>query len=133
MVGTGHMPISRMRQPLDNKPATTACLTISPEVRGSRPMTIVRAPIYVPNACAKRVNREGVNDSPITPRTPEMLILRVGIGRMKYEVRRPVAAFTPKLLSKRRQVVCLQSLTYSIGRAPNPAGGVPSSHLRPQQ
>src|SRR5713226_4536890 len=82
MVGTGHTPISRMRQPLESKPATTACLTISPEVRGSRPMTIVRAPVYVPNACAKRVNKVGVSDSPMTPRTPEILILRVGIGRM---------------------------------------------------
>src|SRR5216684_8612627 len=84
MVGTGHIPISRMREPLESKPATTACLTISPEVRGSRPMTIVRAPVYVPNACAKRVSKVGVSDSPITPRTPEILILRVGIGRMKY-------------------------------------------------
>src|SRR2546428_13222211 len=81
-----------MRQPLDNKPATTDCLTISPEVRGSRPMTIVRATTYVPKACAKRVNNVGVSDSPMTPRTPEMLILRVGIGRMKYGVRRLVAA-----------------------------------------
>ena len=45
-------------------------------------MTTVRVPIYVPNACAKRVSKMGVSESPITPRTPEMLILRVGIGRM---------------------------------------------------
>src|SRR5438093_9831771 len=82
MVGTGHMPTSSTRHPLDNRPATTACLTISPEVLGSRPMTIVPKPTYVPNACANRVKRAGVNESPITPRTPEMLILRVGIARM---------------------------------------------------
>src|SRR6267154_4922414 len=84
MVGTGHMPISMIRQPLESRPAMTACFTISPEVRGSRPMTIVRPPTYVPKAWAKRVSKVGVSDSPITPRTPEMLILRVGIGRMIY-------------------------------------------------
>jgi hypothetical protein len=36
----------------------------------------------VPNACAKRVNKVGVSESPTTPRTPEMLIFRVGIGRI---------------------------------------------------
>src|ERR1051326_753553 len=71
-----------MRQPLDKRPAMTACLTISPEVRGSRPITIVRGPTYVPKACANRVSKVGVSESPTTPRTPEMLILRLGIGRM---------------------------------------------------
>src|ERR1051326_2236720 len=75
------MPISTMRQPLDSRPAMTACFTISPEVRGSRPTTTVRPPMYVPKAWAKRVRRIGVSDSPITPRTPEMLIFKVGIGR----------------------------------------------------
>jgi hypothetical protein len=43
-------------------------------------MTIVPGPTYVPNAWEKRVNKDGVSDSPMTPRTPEMLIFRVGIA-----------------------------------------------------
>src|SRR6185503_7951413 len=81
-VGTGHTPISITRLPVDKTPATTACLTISPEVRGSRPMTIVPDPVCVPNACAKRVRSFGVSDCPTTPRTPEILIFNVGIARM---------------------------------------------------
>src|SRR5678815_2902151 len=76
------MPTSTTRQPLDRSPAITACFTISPEVRGSLPITIVPEPTYVPKACAKRVNRIGVSESPMTPRTPEILILRVGKARM---------------------------------------------------
>ena len=37
----------------------------------------------MPKAWANRVSSVGVSDWPITPRTPEMLILRVGIPRMK--------------------------------------------------
>jgi hypothetical protein len=77
------MPRSTTRLPLDKTPAMTACFTISPDVLGSRPITIVPAPVCVPNACAKRVNSAGVNESPITPRTPEMLILRVGIALIR--------------------------------------------------
>jgi hypothetical protein len=36
--------------------------------------------VCVPNACANRVSNIGVNDWPITPRTPEMLIFKVGIA-----------------------------------------------------
>jgi hypothetical protein len=45
-------------------------------------MTIVPDPVCVPNACAKRVSSFGVSDWPTTPRTPEMLIFRVGIARI---------------------------------------------------
>jgi hypothetical protein len=45
-------------------------------------MTIVPEPVCVPNACAKRVSNFGVSDWPTTPRTPEILILRVGIARI---------------------------------------------------
>src|SRR6266850_4338724 len=90
------------RHPLDRSPAITACFTISPEVRGSRPITIVAEPTYVPKAWAKRVSSAGVSDSPITPRTPEILILRVGIARMDLPI------------------------TYSIYRAPNQGGFVRS-------
>jgi hypothetical protein len=70
------------REPLDKSPATTACLTISPDVLGSRPMMMVPVPTYVPNACVKRVSRVGVSESPTTPLTPEMLIFRVGMARI---------------------------------------------------
>ncbi len=46
-------------------------------------MTIVPGPTYVPNACAKRTSSVGVRLSPTTPRTPEMLILSVGMARMR--------------------------------------------------
>src|SRR5690349_23068786 len=78
--GTGHTPMSTTRPPLESMPAITACFTISPDVRGSRPTTIVPEPVCVPNACAKRVSNVGVNDWPMTPRTPEMLIFKVGIA-----------------------------------------------------
>src|ERR1043166_949816 len=74
--------MSITRLPVERMPATTACLTISPEVLGSRPMTIVPGPACVPKACAKRVSSLGVSDWPTTPRTPDMLILRVGIARI---------------------------------------------------
>src|SRR5688572_31720413 len=82
------MPMSITRLPLDSTPAITACLTISPDVLGSRPMTIVPAPVCVPKACAKRVNSAGVNDSPITPRTPEILIFNVGIALISVDASR---------------------------------------------
>src|ERR1700737_4725817 len=81
-VGTGHIPMSTTRQPLDSSPAMTACLTISPDVRGSRPMTIPPDPTYVPKACANRVSNVGDSESPMTPRTPAILILRVGMARV---------------------------------------------------
>src|SRR5215207_4051863 len=59
-VGTGQTPTSRTPHPLESRPATTDCLTISPEVRVSRPMTMVPEPTYVPNACAKRTSSWGV-------------------------------------------------------------------------
>src|SRR5215213_10645408 len=74
--------MSTTRLPVESMPATTACFTISPEVRGSRPMTIVPGPVCVPKACAKRVRSDGVSDWHTTPRTPEILILRVGIARI---------------------------------------------------
>ena len=77
--------MSTTRLPVERMPATTACFTISPEVLGSRPMTIVPDPVCVPNACAKRVRSFGVSDWPTTPRTPEMLILRVGIARIFFD------------------------------------------------
>ena len=43
-VGTGHTPASTTRHPLERRPATTACRTISPDVRVSRPTTTVPAP-----------------------------------------------------------------------------------------
>jgi hypothetical protein len=43
---------------------------------------MVPGPTYVPKAWEKRVNNEGVSDSPITPRTPEILIFKVGIAAM---------------------------------------------------
>jgi hypothetical protein len=43
-VGTGQTPTSRMPHPLDSSPDTTDCLTISPEVRVSRPMTMLPEP-----------------------------------------------------------------------------------------
>src|SRR4051812_26934360 len=39
-------------------------------------------PMHVPNAWANRVSSTGVSDSPTTPRTPEIEILRVGIARI---------------------------------------------------
>ena len=62
----------------------TACRTISPERRVSRPTTIGPVPMQVPKACAKRVSRIGVSDSPTTPRTPEIEIFSVGMARMIY-------------------------------------------------
>ena len=50
-------------------------------------MTIVPDPVCVPNACAKRVSSFGVSDWPTTPRTPEMLIFRVGIALITVCVR----------------------------------------------
>src|ERR1043166_2297787 len=101
MVGTGHMPTSITRQPLDKSPATTACLTISPDVLGSRPIAIVPEPTYVPNACANRVRRVGVSESPTTPRTPEMLIFRVGIARIFLSIG-PIGPIRPFLRSEER-------------------------------
>src|SRR5436305_7017213 len=146
MVGTGHIPISMMRHPLESKPAMTACLTISPEVRGSRPMTTVRWPTYVPNACAKRVSSVGVRDSPMTPRTPEILILRDGIGRIDSDTQpyqRTLKRTSRDRIYKihmiqQKAVPHLVNLVnhvnaYSICRAPNQAGGEPSSHPRLRQ
>ena len=82
-VGVGHTPMSTMRLPAESRPAMTACRTISPDVRVSRPTTIRPGPMAVPNAWAKRVSRTGVSESPTTPRTPEMEILRVGMARMQ--------------------------------------------------
>src|ERR1044072_6822400 len=84
-VVTEHTPMSTTRRPLERIPAITACFTISPDVRGSRPTTIVPEPGCVPNAWAKRVSNVGANDWPMTPRTPEMLIFRVGIALMFYK------------------------------------------------
>jgi len=74
--------MSTMRQPLDSSPAATACRTISPEVRGSRPTTTRPPPRNVPKACANLASSVGVSESPTTPRTPEMLIFSDGIARM---------------------------------------------------
>src|SRR5215217_6497312 len=87
-VGTGHTSRSKTLHPDDRSPATTACRTISPDVRVSRPMTIVPGPTNVPNACVNLVSRVGVRDSPTTPLTPEMLIFSVGIARINLEVAR---------------------------------------------
>src|SRR5688572_14572718 len=100
-VGTGQMSRSTTRQPLESSPATTACRTIAPEERVSRPTTMAPGPVYVPNACAKRTSSAGVRDSPTTPRTPEMLIFSVGIARIKIWSRtRRAKRFAPT--SRRR-------------------------------
>ena len=114
-------------------------------------MTIVRPLTYVPNAWANRVSSVGVSDSPTTPRTPEMLILRVGIGRMEYGVRRLAAAlvirdyakFKSGAKSPHSKVSLVQSVTGPIQQAacfrrvlglnnnPNYGFRVGSSHVYP--
>src|ERR1051326_167066 len=124
-VGTGHTPMSTTRPPLERIPAITACFTISPDVRGSRPTTIVPEPVCVPNACAKRVSNVGVNAWPMTPRTPEMLIFRVGIALMFYKS-------ATKRHKKHKQVSQETTQQLREGLLPR-CGSVPQPVARPVQ
>jgi hypothetical protein len=49
----------------------------APELRPSEPMTILPLFVYVAKAPAKESTTSSVNDSPVIPRIPEMLILSV--------------------------------------------------------
>src|SRR5512139_1807581 len=100
-VGVGTTPRSLTRQPLEARPATTACRTISPEVRGSRPMTTRPPPTQVPKAWAKRATSSGVRESPTTPRTPEMLIFSVGMARIASSDPQALARPVGELLRSR--------------------------------
>jgi hypothetical protein len=72
------MPTSTGWQPAARRPATTASLTIPPELRASLPTTTGPGPTYVPKAWAMAPVSWGVRLSPMIPRTPEMLILSEG-------------------------------------------------------
>src|SRR5713226_6800047 len=65
------MPVSTTSHPAASRPQATACVSISPEARVSRPTTTRPPPTYVPNACAKEQASAGVRNSPTTPRIPE--------------------------------------------------------------
>src|SRR5689334_19127085 len=76
MVGVGRTPTSTISQPAASKPQWTACCSISPVVRVSRPTMTSPLPTYVPNACPNCMASPGVRKSPTTPRIPETPILR---------------------------------------------------------
>src|SRR5512143_3221203 len=101
-VGVGTTPRSLTRQPLEARPATTACRTISPDVRGSRPIATRPPPTQVPKAWAKRATSSGVSESPTTPRTPEMLVFSVGMARMASSDPEALARPVGELLRARR-------------------------------
>src|SRR6185295_7661856 len=65
------MPTSTTSQPAASSPHATACVSISPEARVSRPSTTRPPRTYVPNACAKEHASAGVRNSPTTPRIPD--------------------------------------------------------------
>src|SRR2546423_5793384 len=75
-------------QPTELRPATVACANMGPDVRASRPMTILTGrradgptgvPSFaqVPNAAAQRATISGVRSVPTRPRTPDTLTIRV--------------------------------------------------------
>src|SRR4030095_2078347 len=74
-LGVGITPTFTTSHPLASRPQVTACVSISPLARVSRPSTTRPRPTYEPNACANALAIDGVKNSPTTPRTPETPIL----------------------------------------------------------
>src|SRR5450759_2801950 len=71
MVGVGRTPTSTTSHPAASSPHCTACWSMGPLVRVTRPTTTRPDPTYDPNACAKASASDGVRNSPTTPRIPE--------------------------------------------------------------
>src|ERR1700689_1979733 len=76
MVGVGSTPTSITSQPAARSPHWTACCSIGPVARVSRPTTTRPPPAWVPKVCAKARASCGVRKGPTTPRMPETPIFR---------------------------------------------------------
>ncbi len=81
-VGVVVSPREMTSQPMDARPASAAWTNIGPDVRASRPSTMIGRPRFpsfaqTPNAAAQRAIISGVRSVPTTPRTPDTLIIRV--------------------------------------------------------
>src|SRR5712692_8074336 len=91
MVGVGSTPTSTTSQPAASSPHCTACCSMGPLARVSRPTTTRPPPTYVPNACANSRARPGVKNSPTTPRIPETPIFsKCSLGKAPHLIEQRV-------------------------------------------